>query len=107
MSRPQKHVFVCSQSRAPGHPRGSCVEKGSSDVLQGFWQALQKRNLYDQIAITFSGCIGPCQQGVNVLVYPEGVLYSNVTSSDVDTIMDEHLLGNKPVERLLAPSSAW
>ena len=107
MSRPQKHVFVCAQSRPPNHPRGSCAAKGSADVLQGFWQALQKRNLYDQIAVTFAGCIGPCQNGVNVLVYPEGVLYSNVTSADVDVIMDEHLLGNKPVAHLMAPASDW
>lgn len=107
MSRPQKHVFVCAQSRPAGHPRGSCAEKGSGDVLQAFWQALQKRNLYDQIAVTYSGCIGPCQSGANVLVYPEGVLYSNVTKADVDTILDEHLLGNRPVERLLASASAW
>lgn len=107
MARPKMHVFVCSQSRPPGHPRGSCTQRGSGEVLQAFWQELQKRNLYDQIAVTFSGCLGPCDSGANVLVYPEGVLYSNVTRDKVAQIFDEHLVNGTPVEILRAPQSVW
>jgi (2Fe-2S) ferredoxin len=42
-----------------------------------------------------------------VLVYPEGVMYGNVTKADVSEIFDAHLLGGKPVERLLVPSDVW
>jgi (2Fe-2S) ferredoxin len=76
-------------------------------VLQAFWQELQKRNLFDKIGVTFSGCLGPCDGGPNVLVYPEGVLYRGVTKADVTAIFDEHLLGGTPVERLCAPSEVW
>ncbi len=107
MPKPKKHVFVCSQSRPPGHPRGSCSQNGSSELLQAFWQELQKRNLFDSIAVTYSGCIGPCDMGPNVLVYPEGTLYGRVTKSDVSEIFDSHLLGDRPVERLLAPEEIW
>jgi len=54
----------------------------------------------DGIAITYSGCLGPCDQGPNVVVYPEAVLYSGVTVADVPVIFEEHLLGGTPVERL-------
>lgn len=107
MPKPEKHVFVCSQSRPPTHPRGCCAAKGASDVLQAFWQELQKRNLFDKIGVTFSGCLGPCDGGPNVLVYPEGVLYRGLTKDDVAAIFDEHLLGGKPVERLRAPAEVW
>lgn len=107
MPRPHKHVFVCSQSRPAGHPRGCCTEKGSAEVLQAFWKEVQKHNLHEQIAVTFSGCLGPCAGGANVLVYPEGVLYSNVTQNVVGTIFEEHLVGGKAVESLLAPGNAW
>jgi (2Fe-2S) ferredoxin len=107
MPKPRKHVFVCSQSRPDGHPRGSCTRKGSGDVLQAFWQELQSRNLYDQIAVTYSGCLGPCDQGVNVLVYPDSVLYANVTKEHVGLIFEQHLVAGKPVEQLLAPADAW
>ncbi len=45
--------------------------------------------------------------GPNVLVYPEGVMYNNVTPADVGEIFDQHLLGGKVVERLKAPSDIW
>jgi len=107
MSRPQKHVFVCSQSRPSGHPRGSCSQKGSNDILQTFWNELQRRNLYETIAVTYSGCLGPCEGGPNVLVYPESVLYSGVHKEDVAAIFDEHLIGGTPVARLRPASGVW
>ncbi|WP_424194793.1 (2Fe-2S) ferredoxin domain-containing protein [Ampullimonas aquatilis] len=107
MSKPQRHVFICTQTRPQGHPRGCCNHKGSVDVLQAFWKELQARNIYDTVAVTYSGCIGPCDAGPNVLVYPEGVMYSGVTVGDVAEIFTEHLQGDKPVERLLADAQAW
>lgn len=107
MSRPARHVFVCSQQRPPGHPRGSCAARGASPLLQAFWAELQKRQAYEQVAITYSGCLGPCEGGPNVLVYPEGVLYSGVQAADVVEIFDQHLIGGQPVERLRADSATW
>lgn len=100
MPTPQKRVFVCTQNRPANHPRGACSHKGASDVLEAFWQQLQQRNAYDKVAITYSGCLGPCDQGANVLVYPEGVLYGNVRKEDVNEIFERHLLGDEPVARL-------
>lgn len=107
MSKPEKHVFVCSQNRPAGHPRGGCMQKGGNDLVQAFWKELQQRNLFDKIAVTHSGCLGPCDGGPNVVVYPEGVLYRGLTKDDVATIFDEHLLGGTPVERLRAPTEVW
>jgi (2Fe-2S) ferredoxin len=107
MSKPQRHVFVCTQNRPPTHPRGSCVAKGSTALLQAFWAELQKRQAYEKISITYSGCLGPCEQGANVLVYPEGVPYSGVTLADVEEIFTIHLEGGNPVARLLAPETVW
>lgn len=107
MSAPKRHVFVCSQQRPPTHPKGCCAAQGSSQVLQAFWAELQKRQCYDDVAITYSGCLGPCDQGVNVLVYPEAVLYNKVAAADVLEIFDKHLVGGEPVERLQASAAVW
>ncbi len=107
MSKPQRHVFVCTQNRPAEHPRGSCAAKGSSAVLQALWGELQKRQAFEKVAITYSGCLGPCEQGANVLVYPEGVLYRGVTPADVDEIFTSHLEGGTPVARLLAAPTVW
>jgi len=34
------------------------------------------------------------------VVYPEGVWYGNVTLADVDEIIQSHIVGERPVERL-------
>jgi len=107
MPKPAKHVFVCNQARPPNHPRGSCQAKGSNEILQTFWQQVQARNLWDKVSVTYSGCLGPCDNGSNVLVYPEGVMYSGVTKEDVTAIIDEHVLGGNVVEHLKAPEGVW
>ncbi|MDD4964714.1 MAG: (2Fe-2S) ferredoxin domain-containing protein [Gallionella sp.] len=107
MPKPARHVFVCSQARPPGHPRGSCAQKGCHEVVDEFTKQWQQRQLFAEVAVTPSGCIGPCSMGTNVLVYPEGVMYSNVTKADVTEIFEEHLIGGRPVTRLLTPASIW
>jgi (2Fe-2S) ferredoxin len=107
MAKPVKHVFVCTQSRPPGHPRGSCGANGSIEVIQEFMQQLEQRQLWGRFAVTGSGCIGPCSNGPSVLVYPEGVMYGGVKKDDVTAIIEEHLLGDTPVERLKVPAEIW
>lgn len=107
MAKPIKHVFVCTQSRPPEHPRGSCGAKGSMAVLQEFQQQFEKRGLWGRYGLTSSGCIGACGIGPSVLVYPDGVMYGPVTKDDVAAIIEQHLLGNQPVERLKAPAEVW
>jgi len=107
MPKPQKHVFVCTQNRPQGHPRGSCAATGCADVINEFMNEIQNRNLFDTIGLTNTGCMGPCMMGPSVLVYPEGIMYGRVTKDDVKTIIEEHLLGDKPVERLKVPAEIW
>ena len=107
MGKPAKHVFVCTQSRPPDHPRGSCEEKGSAAVLQEFMQQFEKKQWWGRFAVTGSGCLGTCGTGPSVLVYPEGVMYGGVSKDDVAAIIEEHLLGGKPVERLKVPDVIW
>ena len=107
MPKPEKHVFICVQQRPPGHPRGSCFEKGCGEVYEQFMAELQDRNCYEQIAVTNTGCLGPCMSGPSILVYPEGVMYGGVTKDDVKEIFDSHLQGGTVVDRLKVPEEVW
>jgi (2Fe-2S) ferredoxin len=107
MPKPEKHVFVCTQARPPGHPRPSCSQKGCSEVFDEFLWHLQQRNLFDKVQVTATGCMGPCSEGPSVLVYPEGVMYGALTKDDVAAIFDEHLVGGQPVERLVMAAEFW
>lgn len=107
MPKPKKHVFVCTQNRGPGHPRGSCQQNNCNEVIDEFMLEFQQRDLRANFALTPTGCIGPCGSGPSVLVYPEGIMYGKVTREDVKAIIDEHLLGDTPVERLKVPADIW
>lgn len=107
MAKPEKHVFICGQSRPEGHPKGSCGTAGAGAVFQSFGAALTRGKLLEKIALTQSGCLGPCHLGANVLVYPDGVMYSAVKPEDVATIVEQHLVNGHPVSEKLAPAEVW
>lgn len=107
MAKPLKHVFVCTQNRGPGHPRGSCNQNGCGEVLDEFMIEFQRRNLEDKFRLTVTGCIGPCGTGPSVLVYPDGVMYGKVAKEDVAAIVEQHLLGDVPLEALRVPADIW
>jgi len=52
-----------------------------------------------------AGCLDQCEVGPTVVVYPEAVWYGHVTPADVDEIIDSHIIGGQPVERLVIPDS--
>lgn len=107
MPKPERHVFICGQTRPEGHPRGSCGTRGAGEIMQGFVAALTSHNLFDRVALNQSSCLGPCNAGANVLVYPEGVLYIVVEPEDINLIVEQHLIGGKPVTEKLAPADIW
>ena len=48
-----------------------------------------------------SGCLGICDFGPTVVIYPEGIFYVGVQVEDVSEIVQSHLVNNQPVERLV------
>lgn len=107
MARPEKHVLVCTHSRAEDDPKGSCVARGSNPLVEAFSKEFGERNLWGRIKFNTTSCMGACEHGPIVLVYPEGVMYGGVKVDDVDRIIDEHLLGGTPVEALKVPNEVW
>ena len=107
MPKPEKHILVCTQGRPAGHPRGSCAEKGSGEVFEAFLKVFEAKNLWGRFMLTNTGCMGPCHEGTTVLVYPDGVMYGGVTASDVTEIVDGHIVGGTPVDRLKMPEDVW
>jgi (2Fe-2S) ferredoxin len=107
MPKPEKHLFICTNARPPGHPKSCCTERGTHDLVIEFGRQLEERELFGRIKMTRTSCLGPCELGPSVLVYPDGVMYVGVTPGDIAEIIDEHLLGDNPVDRLKAPAEVW
>ena len=95
-----RHVFICGNERPADDPRGCCLAKGSVGVREAFKKELAARGLHKRIRTNHAGCLDACELGVSVVVYPEGVWYGKVTAADVPEIVEKHLIGGTPVERL-------
>lgn len=106
MAKPEFHIFVCGQHRPAGHPRGSCGAKGADGLFDAFAQVLIKNNLTSRVALTRTGCLGPCQGGANVLIYPGSIMYSWVENADVAEIVRLALEGKVYADKL-TPAELW
>ena len=52
------------------------------------------------IRINKSGCLDRCEEGPVLVVYPDEIWYTYVDRSDIDEIIDRHLVRGEVVERL-------
>lgn len=96
----EKHVFICTNRREPGNPKGSCADKGADDVRDAFKRLLHEKGMKGRMRANAAGCLDQCPRGVAVLVYPEQVWYGGVTAADVPEIVEQHLERGIPVDRL-------
>ena len=62
------HVFVCVHCR-PDRGRPSCGARGSDEIVTELNLRVLARGLAGDVAVTTSGCLGPCFEGPNVVVY--------------------------------------
>lgn len=100
MKRFDKHIFVCENKRPDGHPKGCCADKNSLAIRAQFKKRLKELGLSTKVRANAAGCLDACEYGATVLVYPEQVWYGGVKVDDVEEIIQQHILLNKPVERL-------
>jgi (2Fe-2S) ferredoxin len=96
----QRQVLICTAKR--------CAANGSEAVLEAFRSQLigehllfHKGNRAGAVQCSHCGSIGFCAIGPAVLVYPDGIWYAHVTPADVPEIIESHLKGGVPVERLV------
>jgi (2Fe-2S) ferredoxin len=101
MPKFERHVFVCGNQRDPDHPRGCCAAKEAGKIRTALKNAIAKRGLISSIRINEAGCLGQCEHGPTVVVYPDQIWYGFVRREDVDDIVTAHLIGGEPVHRLV------
>ncbi|MBQ4313408.1 MAG: NAD(P)H-dependent oxidoreductase subunit E, partial [Clostridia bacterium] len=78
-----------------------CTSSGSKEIQRVFAEQLEIAGLTEEVKIVQTGCFGLCALGPVVVVYPEGVFYSQVSADDVPVIVNEHLLKGRIVQRLV------
>ena len=100
MSYYQYHVFFCVNQRDDGS--ACCADHGAQRVRDYAKQRLKDLGQHQpgKVRINMAGCLGRCDEGPTIVVYPEGVWYTYVDEEDVDDIIEQHLLQGCVVDRL-------
>lgn len=96
----KKHVFICTNQRAAGE-RKSCGEAHGMELVKCFKKLLKDKGLSTTMRAQRAGCLDVCEHGPALVIYPEGTFYGNVTVSDVETIVNDHLINDRIVENLV------
>ena len=96
----EKHIFICINQRPEGGQK-SCGEACGMSLVKEFKKQLKEKNLNPEMRAQRSGCLDACDFKPSVVVYPEGIYYGGVKAEDVGEIVNEHLINNRPVKRLI------
>lgn len=83
-------IFVCTNKKEDPS-KSCCGAKKSEEIAIKLKQIVRERNLKDQIRVSKSGCMGKCEHGPNIMVYPEGIWYSKIKEENLKFLFDELL----------------
>ncbi|MCU7906191.1 MAG: (2Fe-2S) ferredoxin domain-containing protein [Candidatus Thiodiazotropha sp. (ex Epidulcina cf. delphinae)] len=101
MSYYRHHLFFCANRRDDG--RSCCAEHGAERMRDYLKSRVKAAGLAGPggVRVNTAGCLGRCEKGPVLVVYPEVVWYTYVDHEDLDEILERHLIGGEAVERLL------
>lgn len=89
----RSHVLVCAGA--------GCISSDCKSLQQALIDNIDHYGLKQEVKVVETGCMGPCDLGPVVMVFPDGVFYRQLKAEDAAEIVSEHLLKGKLVPRLL------
>ena len=87
----KREVLVCGGT--------GCHSNKSSEIIDLLRYEIKKNNL--DINVIMVGCLGLCSNGTVIIIKPDNVFYHTAKLSDIDEIINSHLINNTVVDRLL------
>lgn len=67
-----------------------CMKQGGKALCKTLDKALSSGEWDPSIQIQFTGCMGKCSQGPNLVVMPDKKRYGNVTAQDIPKVLSQH-----------------
>jgi (2Fe-2S) ferredoxin len=93
MPHRERYLFVCTNRRPAGDPKGSCADRGSEEILQSLKKGLVNRGAAKSMRACGSTCLDLCEIGATIVQEPDHVAYGNVTLADVDELVEAFVAG--------------
>ena len=53
------------------------------------------------VRVNNAGCLERCEFGPTMVIYPDGIWYRYTSQADIDEILENHIIADRPVERLM------
>lgn len=95
-----KHVLLCTNQKAAG--KQCCANSGGEEFFTYMKSRLAELGMHGpgKVRVSKSGCLGRCDLGPCIVIYPEGVWYTYSSFADIDTIIDSHLISGVIAQEL-------
>jgi len=90
----EKQIFVCTNDRKgvePGSTKPSCGDHQGEAIFTELRKIAKDRGLHPRIRVAQAKCLGKCNQGTTIMVYPDNVWYSEVRLEDVPALAEKYL----------------
>lgn len=114
--RARRHIFLCADQTNPKcapreethelwvHLKARLKKLGITSAPPA-WQGTEDYSPVEPgngtVLRSKVDCLRICEQGCVAVVYPEGTWYANLDREKLDRVIDEHLVGGRPVEDLI------
>ena len=85
----EKQIFVCTND-AKGE-KASCGDTKGEEIFRALRQIAKDRGHHPNIRVAQAKCLGKCGLGTNIMVYPDNIWYSHVSSDDVGSLAEKYL----------------
>ncbi len=92
---------MCNNVRSEDDPRGCCTARGSKDLIDHAKKRIKEMGLKGQVRVNKAGCLDACAYGPTVVVYPEDVWYTPRSREDLEEFLNENILNDRIVDRLV------
>lgn len=85
----RRQIFVCTND-AKGE-KASCGDHKGEEVFRNLREIAKARKLHPMVRVAQAKCLGQCNLGVNIMIYPENIWLNGVTPDDVSAIADKYI----------------